>query len=113
MYSGLAGIVRRTERPSSLIALVLPDARPLLTRRNRPGGRRSTRVGILVRLRALAEAQRQVEPRLSALDGEVRHLARAHVRDNPRNVLRAEHLAAVDRDDHVAVLRELDPQRLP
>src|SRR3954471_20208678 len=77
MYSGLAGIVRRTERPSSLIAFVLPDARLLLTRRNRPGCRRSTRVRILVRLRALAEAQRQIEPGLPALNGEVRHLAGA------------------------------------
>ena len=68
MYSARAGIVRRTKRPSSLIPLIVPLERPLVTRRNPRAGRRRSRVGILVRLGALAEAEREHEPRLPALD---------------------------------------------
>src|SRR5689334_9583199 len=111
MYSGLAGIVRRTERPSSLIPLNVPRARPLLTRRCRTARRRRSRARILLGLGPFAETERQVEPPPPALDREPHDLARAQVRDNPRNVLGAGHGRLADGDDHVAAAREVEPER--
>src|SRR6478609_5553299 len=111
MYSAFAGMVSRTERPSSLMTGSFPK-RVVLTRRNRRGCRRRPRVRILVRLRALAETERQVDAGVPALDCEVGYLTRAEVRDNPRNVLRTDDLLAVDGHDHVAVPREVEPERL-
>src|SRR4029079_5554691 len=112
MYSGFAGIVSRTDRPSSFITSLVPGGEPSVTRRNRVSRHRQTWVRILVRLRPLTEAQRQVEPGVAALDREVGDLTRAHVRDNPRNVLGTGHALPVDRHDHVAVPREDDPEVL-
>src|ERR1700755_425283 len=112
MYSGFAGIVSLTERPSSLITGLLPGAERSLTRRNPVSGRRMTRVRILVRLRALAETQLQVELRVAAPDGGGSELPGGHTRDNPRNVFGARHRLPVDRHDHVALPRERDAERL-
>src|SRR5689334_23230535 len=103
MYSGLAGMVRRTERPSSLMGDALPTRGALLTRRNRRRSRRRSRVRILVvRFRALAEADRQGQRPAVADDLERHGLPRAETCDNPRNIFGAPHLLTVDRDDHVA-----------
>src|SRR6186713_1661449 len=111
MYSGRAGMVRRTERPSSLMVFVVPPGSLLLTRRNADADRRRSRVRILLALGALAQAQGELEPAAAALDREVGDLARAEVCDDSRNVLRAGDALPVDRHDHVAAAREFEPER--
>src|SRR5215213_2296924 len=110
MYSARAGMVRRTERHSSLIAIGFPTATRLLTRRSRSASRRSTRVRILVALVPAAEPERQLESRVATFDGEAHRFARREVRDDPRNVFRTRNGAAVDRDDHVTAVRKVDPE---
>src|ERR1044072_6368032 len=63
------------------------------------------------RLGALAEANREHEACVAALDGEACNLARPQARDNSRNIFRPSDATAVDRHDHVAAAREVDPER--
>src|SRR5215210_76669 len=94
MYSGRAGIVRRTERPSSLIATPFPMRRRALTREGVAGRRRRSRVRRLAgRLGPLAEPNAHVTPRRAALDREARDLPRGEgVRHDPHDILRARDL---------------------
>src|SRR3954453_19466477 len=113
MYSGRAGIVRLTVRASALMRAPVPAAQRRVTRRISGACVQRPRVGILLgRLGALPETHAHGPARIAVLNGEVDRLAWLQPRDNPRNVLRVNHRLAVDRDDYVAVARELvDPER--
>src|SRR5947208_12755531 len=96
MYSGLAGIVRRTERASTAITRPLPSGAAVLTSR-----RSWTR-------RALGQPHGDIEPRLPADDREVGQLTGGEsVCDNPHNVFGTPHGLAIDRDDHVPAGAEI------